>query len=212
MMEALVNSLKLGVMSSLAAAILGTAGAVGMSKSRFREMGLLENVSLVPIMVPEIILGMAYMTFFSLLNIPYGMITLIVAHTTFCVPYIFIQVKARLEGMDPSISEAALDLGARPMRMFFDITLPLIMPAVISGTLLAFAMSMDDVVITFFVTGTNTNTLPLKIFSMLKTGVTPEVNALSTLMLAVVMVVLLVGNFAPWRVLGGLFRKRRKTD
>ena len=145
--QSFFTSLKLAVLSSLAAAILGTLGAVGMAGRQFRTKGLLENVSLVPIMIPEIILGMAYLTVFTIFQIPFGMVTMVIAHTTFCVPYIFINVKARLTGLDPSIGEAALDLGASRKRMFFDITLPLILPAVASGMLLAFAMSMDDVVI-----------------------------------------------------------------
>ena len=200
--QSFFTSLKLAVLSSLAAAILGTLGAVGMAGRQFRTKGLLENVSLVPIMIPEIILGMAYLTVFTIFQIPFGMVTMVIAHTTFCVPYIFINVKARLTGLDPSIGEAALDLGASRKRMFFDITLPLILPAVASGMLLAFAMSMDDVVISFFTNGPDTNTLPLQIYSMMKMGVTPEINALCTLMLGAVF--LLVALFR-------LFRVRRKT-
>jgi spermidine/putrescine transport system permease protein len=200
--QSFFTSLKLAVLSSLAAAILGTLGAVGMAGRQFRTKGLLENVSLVPIMIPEIILGMAYLTVFTIFQIPFGMVTMVIAHTTFCVPYIFINVKARLTGLDPSIGEAALDLGASRKRMFFDITLPLILPAVASGMLLAFAMSMDDVVISFFTNGPDTNTLPLQIYSMMKMGVTPEINALCTLMLGAVF--LLVALFR-------LFRVHRKT-
>ena len=137
-------------------------------------------------MLPEIILGMAYLAFFSLLNVDFGMMTLIIAHTTFCIPYIFINVQSRLVGLDPAYVEAARDLGASQTRAFYDVTLPLIAPAITSGALLAFAMSMDDVVISFFVTGTTSNTLPLQVYSMLKLGVTPEVNALCTLMLLAV--------------------------
>ena len=193
--EALVNSLKLAVLSSGAAAILGTVGAVGMSQSHFKAKGLLENVSIIPIMIPEIILGMAYLAFFTYLKVPFGMVTLVIAHTTFCIPYIYMNVKARLAGLDPSIGEAALDLGASRLRMFFDITAPLIFPAVASGTLLAFAMSMDDVVISFFATGPNVTTLPLHVYSMLKMGVTPEINALCTLMLGVVFLVVALSRF-----------------
>ena len=157
-----------------------------MAKSRFKTKGLMENVSMIPMMLPEIILGMAYLAFFSILKIPFGMLTLIIAHTTFCVPYIYINVQSRLVGLDPSFVEAARDLGASPTKAFLDVTLPLISPAVLSGALLALAMSMDDVVISFFVTGTTSNTLPLQVYSMLKMGVTPEVNALCTLILVVV--------------------------
>lgn len=193
------NSLKLALFSSFSACVLGTMGAVGMSKRHFRTKGLLENLAIVPIMVPEIILGMAYLAFFSLLKLPFGMLTLVIAHTTFCVPYIYINVKAALTNMDPSIVEAALDLGATPSRAFFDITAPIILPAILSGTLLAFAMSMDDVVISFFATGAETSTLPLQVYSMLKMGVTPEINALCTVMLGTVFLIVALSSLVKAR-------------
>ena len=185
-MRSLKNSLVLAFSSCALSILIGTAGAVGMAKSHFKTKNLLENVSMIPMMLPEIILGMAYLAFFSLLNVDFGMMTLIIAHTTFCIPYIFINVQSRLVGLDPAYVEAARDLGASQTRAFYDVTLPLIAPAITSGALLAFAMSMDDVVISFFVTGTTSNTLPLQVYSMLKLGVTPEVNAQCTLMLLAV--------------------------
>lgn len=182
--EALGNTLILGVISSLSAGVIGTLGAFGMTKVNFKTKSAVEYVSTLPIMIPEIILGMVFMAFFSLLGLPFGMTTLILAHTAFCIPYVYMLVKARLVGMDKSLAEAALDLGAFPLRVFFDITLPLLLPAIVSGMLLAFAMSIDDVIISVFVTGVNTNTLPLKIYTQLKTGVTPKINALCTLMFA----------------------------
>lgn len=182
--EALGNTLILGVISSLSAGVIGTLGAFGMTKVNFKTKSAVEYVSTLPIMIPEIILGMVFMAFFSLLGLPFGMTTLILAHTAFCIPYVYMLVKARLVGMDKSLAEAALDLGAPPLRVFFDITLPLLLPAIVSGMLLAFAMSIDDVIISVFVTGVNTNTLPLKIYTQLKTGVTPKINALCTLMFA----------------------------
>lgn len=182
--EALGNTLILGVISSLSAGVIGTLGAFGMTKVNFKTKSAVEYVSTLPIMIPEIILGMVFMAFFSLLGLPFGMTTLILAHTAFCIPYVYMLVKARLVGMDKSLAEAALDLGASPLRVFFDITLPLLLPAIVSGMLLAFVMSIDDVIISVFVTGVNTNTLPLKIYTQLKTGVTPKINALCTLMFA----------------------------
>ena len=182
--EALGNTLILGVISSLSAGVIGTLGAFGMTKVNFKTKSAVEYVSTLPIMIPEIILGMVFMAFFSLLGLPFGMTTLILAHTAFCIPYVYMLVKARLVGMDKSLAEAALDLGASPLRVFFDITLPLLLPAIVSGMLLAFAMSIDDVIISVFVTGVNTNTLPRKIYTQLKTGVTPKINALCTLMFA----------------------------
>lgn len=195
---ALINSLILGAVSSLAAAVIGTLGAIGTVRTSFRGKGVMEYIATLPMMTPEIILGMIFLAFFSLLGLPFGMGTLILSHTAFCIPYIFMQVKARLAGMDGSYEEAARDLGAGRVRVFFDITLPMIMPGIISGMLLSFAMSFDDVVISIFVTGVSVNTLPILIYTMLKTGVTPKVNALCTLMflatLAIVILSALVGR------------------
>ena len=204
-LRSLQNSLLLAFSSCGLSILIGTAGAVGMARSRFRTQGLLENVSMIPMMMPEIILGMAYLAFFSIIRIPFGMLTLIIAHTTFCIPYIFINVQSRLVGLDPAYVEAARDLGASPTRAFYDVTLPLITPAILSGALLSFAMSMDDVVISFFVTGTTSNTLPLQVYSMLKMGVTPEVNALCTLMLLVVF-----GGIGLYYLLTTLLKKEKK--
>ena len=204
-LRSLNNSLILAFSSCGLSILIGTAGAVGMARSCFRTQGLLENVSMIPMMMPEIILGMAYLAFFSIIRIPFGMLTLIIAHTTFCIPYIFINVQSRLVGLDPAYVEAARDLGASPTRAFYDVTLPLITPAILSGALLSFAMSMDDVVISFFVTGTTSNTLPLQVYSMLKMGVTPEVNALCTLMLLMVF-----GGIGLYYLLTTLLKKEKK--
>lgn len=205
MLEALGNSLILGVLSCLVAAVIGTLGAVGLSRIHWKTKGAMEYLSILPLMIPEIILGMVLMAFFYLLNIPFGMLTLLLGHTVFCVPYILMEVKARLAGMDPSLEEAARDLGAGSFRAFRDITLPLIMPAVVSGSLLAFAMSMDDVVISIFVNGPRISTLPVKVYTQLKTGVTPEINALCTLMLAATVLILLI-----YQVVSYLLKKKNR--
>ncbi len=193
--EALFNSILLGVLSCGISAIIGTLGAVGMARVKYKSKGMMEYLSTIPIMIPEIILGMVFLVFFSMLKLPFGMTTLVIAHTTFCIPYIFMMVKARLVGIDKSLEEAARDLGAGPMRTFFDITVPLIAPAVLSGSLLAFAMSFDDVVISIFVNGPRLNTLPVKVYAQLKTGVTPEINALCTIILVVIIAVLFLFSF-----------------
>lgn len=193
--EALFNSILLGVLSCGISAVIGTLGAVGMARVKYKTKGMMEYLSTIPIMIPEIILGMVFLVFFSMLNLPFGMITLVIAHTTFCIPYIFMMVKARLVGIDKSLEEAARDLGAGPIRTFFDITMPLIAPAVLSGSLLAFAMSFDDVVISIFVNGPRLNTLPVKVYAQLKTGVTPEINALCTIILVVITAVLFLSSF-----------------
>ena len=191
LMEALKTSLILGVLSCFCAGVIGTIGAVGMARMNYKTKGIMEYVSMLPIMIPEIILGMVFLAFFSAISLPFGMTTLVIAHTTFCIPYIYMMVKARLVGMDPTLLEAARDLGASEIRAFWDITLPLIMPAVASGSLLAFAMSFDDVVISVLVTNSRINTLPIKVFSRIKFGVSPEINALSTIMLSVTLIIIL---------------------
>ena len=192
LIQALKNSLILAVSSCGVSAVIGTLGAVGLSRIHWKTKGALEYISILPLMIPEIILGMVLMAFFYMLNLPFGMLTLLIGHTVFCIPYILMEVKARLVGLDPSLEEAARDLGATSMRAFFDITLPLIMPAVASGSLLAFAMSMDDVVISIFINGPRLSTLPIKVYTQIKTGVTPEINALCTIMLAFTVGILLV--------------------
>lgn len=210
MFEALVNSIVLGLSSSLAAAVIGTLGAVGFTKIQARTKNVVEYISMLPMMTPEIILGMVFLAFFSQLNLPFGMLTLLISHTVFCVPYILMEVKARLVGMDKSLEEAAMDLGATPRRTFFDITLPLIMPAVLSGSLLAFAMSMDDVVISVFVNGPRLSTLPIKVYTQMKTGVTPEINALCTLMLVVSVGILLLYSLVRRLSGRGITKKNRE--
>lgn len=194
LLEALRNSLVLAALSSGAAGVIGTLGAVGMARVSFRSKGAVEYISTLPIMIPEIILGMVFMAFFAMLSLPFGMLTLVLGHTTFCVPYVFMMVKSSLVGIDKSLGEAAKDLGASERRAFFDITLPLITPAVVSGMLLAFAMSLDDVVISIFVTGARTNTLPIRIYTQLKSGVTPEINALCTIMLIVTFFIVVLSR------------------
>jgi len=182
MFEALRNSLVLGLMSSVTAGVVGTLSANGLARARIFGGGVMSYLSTLPIMAPEIILGMVFIVFFSLIGLPFGILTLYIAHTSFSIPYVFLMVKARLAGLEKCYEEAARDLGASGARAFIDITLPMIFPAILSGMLLAFAMSFDDVIISVFVAGVNFNTLPIKIYSQLKTGVTPKTNALCALL------------------------------
>ena len=201
MFEALLNSLILALLASLSAAVIGTLGVTGMvrmrmsgtaNKLRLTSGKIIEYLSILPIMTPEIIMGMTFLAFFSLLALPFGMFTLVIAHTAFCVPYVYILVRGRLAGLDKSYIEAARIMGATEMRAFYDITLPLVFPAVISGMLISFAMSFDDVIVSVFVAGVHTNTLPMKIYSQLKTGVTPKVNAMCTLIFLFTLILCLI--------------------
>lgn len=199
LLEALKTSLALAGMSCSAAIVIGTLGALGMARRQSRLAGLLETITVLPVMIPEIILAVAFLALFTAAGMKLGMGTLVLAHTTFCTPYIFLLVKGRLADMDTNLESAARDLGAGPVKTFFTVTLPQILPGVLSGAMLAFAMSMDDFVISFFVTGSNVNPLPLVIYSSVKTGVSPQVNALCTLMLLFVFIVLGAGLFRPAR-------------
>ena len=193
--SALKNSLILALNTSLLSAVIGTLGAYGMHFSKHKKF---EFVAILPMLIPEIILGMVFLAFFSDLHLPFGMVTLTLAHTGLCFPFVYMLVKSRLKDMDESMMEAAYTLGAGPVRTFFDIVLPYIMPSIFAGMLLSFATSMDDVILSGFVSGISTNTLPVKIYSQLKTGVTPEINALCTLM---ILVTLLLFGLAKWIIM-----------
>lgn len=187
--KALLNSVLVGVTSCILSAVIATAATLGFRKKQPAEK-IVKPISMIPIMVPEIILGMAFLVFFRFLNLPFGFITLVLAHMTFCIPYIYLQVSTRVASLDIAPTEAARMLGAGPFKAFFTITLPDLLPSILSGMFIAFAMSFDDVIISMFVVGPRFNTLPIKIYTQVKTGITPEINALCTLMLLVTVICL----------------------
>ncbi|SCN25243.1 Spermidine/putrescine-binding periplasmic protein precursor [Clostridium sp. N3C] len=193
---ALKNTLIVAVVSTILSVMLGTITAVGMYRYKFRGKGILDAVLFIPIVIPEIVMGIAMLSFFSMLkdtfNFQMGLFTLIIAHVTFSVSYVVTVVRSRLEGFDKHLEEAAMDLGATPIQTFFKVTLPVIMPGIVSGGLLAFTLSLDDVIISFFVADAGSTTLPLKVLSMVKFGVTPEINALSTIMLLITVVIVVL--------------------
>jgi len=189
MISAAINSLAIALVASLVSTALGTMAGVAMHRYRLR---LLPVLVLTPIAVPEILMGVALLIFFVLLNFTLGLVSVALAHIAFCIGFVAIVVRARLAGMDESLIEAARDCGATPWQAFRRITLPLIMPGVVAGALMAFTLSIDDFVITFFTAGAGTVTLPLQIYSMIKIAVTPEVNAVSTLLMLLTLVLILV--------------------
>ena len=176
------NTMIIAVTSMVLATIIGTLAAVGMYKYKFKGKSLIDGLLYIPVVIPEIVLGIALLTLFSNIKIPRGMLTLIIAHTTFSVPFVIFNVRARLGGYDMSIEEASMDLGAGRLRTFFEITLPVLAPGIGGGALLAFTLSIDDVIISYFVNG-QTKTFPLKVYESIRSGVAPDVNALSTLIL-----------------------------
>lgn len=193
-LAAVRNSLIVGAATTAIATVLGTMVALALGRYAFRGEGATKNLLYLPVIIPEIVIGAALVTFFGVARLRLSLTTVVIAHVVFSVSYVAIVVRARLSGFDRSLEEAALDLGARPFQTFVRVTLPLILPGVVSGALLAFTVSIDDYVITSFVAGVGATTLPLQIYSMLKVGVTPEVNAVSTLLLAVTVVLIVVAQ------------------
>ena len=191
MLVAAGNSLAIGVAVSLVSTVLGTMAGMAMYRYRLRVLPILV---LMPIAIPEILMGVSLLIFFVLLNFTLGLLSVALAHIAFCVGFVAIVVRARLAGMDESLTEAARDCGATPWLAFRHVTLPLIMPGVIAGALMAFTLSIDDFVITFFTAGAGTTTLPLQIYSMIKIAVTPEVNAVSTLLMLLTLVLIVIAS------------------
>ena len=186
-------SMRIALISASAAVVLGTLAGMALARlGAFRGRMLLAGMTTAPIVMPEVITGLSLLLLFvamqQLIGWPKGVgaVTITLAHITFCMAYVTVVVQSRLSGFDEALEEAAMDLGARPLRVFLRITLPLILPAIASGWLLAFTLSWDDLVITQFVAGPGSSTLPMVIFSKVRFGVTPDVNALATIMVLVV--------------------------
>ncbi|MCH4158186.1 MAG: ABC transporter permease [Acidaminococcaceae bacterium] len=191
-LEALTNTLIIGFFSTIISTALGTTAAIALHRYHYKFKTVINGLVYLPILIPEIVMGLSLLVLFSQAHLPLGKPTLILAHITFCVSFVVITVGARMEGMRNDLEQAASDLYATPWQTFRYITLPLIMPGIIAGALIAFTLSIDDFVISFFVAGPNSTTLPLYIYAMVKRGISPEINALSTLMMCatVSMVVL----------------------
>ncbi len=193
LLPAALLSLQIAAVAATIALVLGTLCAIALVRfRRFRGKTVLQATVSAPLVMPDVITGLALLLLFvamqSLIGWPAGrgIVTIIIAHATFCTAYVTVVVQSRLSDFDLSLEEAAMDLGANPVRVFFDITLPIIAPALVSGWLLAFTLSLDDLVISSFVSGPGSSTLPMIIFSKVKLGVSPEVNALATIIIAVV--------------------------
>jgi len=198
-LDAAFLSLRIAVVTATLATILGTMAGMALARfGRFRGRTLFSGMITSPLVMPEVITGLSLLLLFVSLHqlvgwpAQRGFSTITIAHTTFALAYVTVIVQSRLVAMDESLEEAAMDLGGRPLRVVFDITLPLIAPAMIAGWLLAFTLSLDDLVIASFVSGPGGSTLPMLIFSKIRLGVTPDINALATLIIAVVSVGVLI--------------------
>lgn len=197
-MNALYNTLVIAVLAAVISTILGTAAAIGINNFKGIKRSLITNLSNIPIINPEIVTGVSFMLMFSfagtMLGFEMGFGTVLLAHISFCVPYVILNVIPKLRQMDPAIYEAALDLGCSPLRALFKVVLPQIMPGVLSGLLMSFTYSLDDFVITYFTRGSQFQTLPIEIYTMLRRRISPTINALSTLLFVVTLAVLIFVN------------------
>lgn len=189
LMDGLKNTILLALTSTVLSIVIGTLAAFGMYRFQFRGKGLLDAMFYIPIVIPEIVLGISLMVLFSMINMSAGMLTLVIAHTTFCIPYVVFNVRASIAGFDPSLEEASMDLGRNRIGTFFHITLPLIMPGITSGAFMAFTLSIDDVIISYFTSGPSSQTLPIIVYNMTRKKLPPEVYALSTVIIIVVLLV-----------------------
>lgn len=181
--QALLNSILVAFSSALVSTVLGTMASIGVNWYKFRGKKLIQTLTYLPMVLPEVIIGISMVIFFSGIHLPLGLFTVFAAHTTFCLPFVFLMVNARLDEFDFSIVEAAHDLGATERQTMFKVVVPAIMPGILSGFLMAVTMSLEDFVITFFVSGPGSTTLPLYVYSMIRFGVSPVINSLSVIMI-----------------------------
>lgn len=195
LLEAAWHSISVAFVSAFIATILGTLGALALFRYDFSGKKLMQSLVYVLIMSPEIVMGISFLMLFVFISLPLGFTTLLIAHVTFCLPFVIVTVMARLNGFDKNIIEAAKDLGASEFVTFINIILPNIIPAIVAGFLLSLTLSFDDVIISFFVTGPDYEILPLKIYSMVKLGVKPEINALCTIMFVFTLLMVLFTQF-----------------
>ena len=193
--SAVVNSLIVATTTTTVSTVIGTLTALAMARFRFRLKTFYRVLVFMPMIIPDIVLGLALLIYFVTIGVTLGLTTIIIGHCTFLGSYVFIVVSARLAGMDQTFEEASADLGANPFVTFRRVTLPLILPGVIGGALLAFIISMDDLVITYFISGVDSTTLPVFIYGMLRRGIKPEINAIASLMILFSLVVASLGLY-----------------
>ena len=193
-LSSLLNTLIVALIASVVSTILGTAAAIGIHNMRSLPRRLIMTVNNIPILNPEIVSGVSLMLLFKFANFDFGYVTLVLAHISFCVPYVILNVMPKLRQMNTTLCEAAMDLGCNQMQVFSKVVIPEILPGIISGFLMSFTYSIDDFVISYFTYGPTSQTLSITIYSMTRRKVSPEVNALSAILFLVVLTVLLIVN------------------
>ncbi|MGA0532472.1 ABC transporter permease [Hansschlegelia sp. KR7-227] len=193
-------TVRVGILSATLATVLGTMAAVTLTRMRrFRGRTLFSGMIYAPLVMPEVITGLSMLLLFVAVGFERGFVTLVIAHVTFSMCFVAVVVQSRLVTFDRSLEEAAMDLGCTPAKTFFVITLPIIAPAIVSGWMLAFTLSIDDLVISQFTTGPGATTLPMQIYSMVRRGVTPEINAICTILIAIVTTGVIIASIATKR-------------
>lgn len=202
MLHALRNSLVVALITTAISTVIGTATAIALARYRFRGRGVYGGFLLLPMMMPDIVLGIGLLIFFVTLGMQLSLLTIVIGHCTFLTSYVFIIVQARIAGLGPALEEASADLGASEWVTLRKVLLPQLAPGILGGALLAFVISMDDLVITYFIAGTDNTTLPVFIFGMIRRGVKPEINAIATLIILASVVLAALG----------LWLRSRKTD
>lgn len=198
--DALVYSLVIAVLATVISVVIGVLGAIGLKKFEFRTKKFINMMIYVPIIVPEIVLAVAMLIIFMTIGVSLGMGTILIGHCTFCIPYAVFTIKGRISGDNETLEEASMDLGANRLQTFFKVTVPSIMPGVMSAAFLSFTLSIDDVVMSNLLAGARQSTLPVLILSLNRTGITPDVNALTSVMIGIMVLGLIVTN---------IMRKRR---
>jgi spermidine/putrescine transport system permease protein len=192
--QAMVQSLKIAFIASLVATAMGSLVAIALSRYRFRGGAIVNLLLVLPLTTPEICLGSSLLTLFLTRGVRLGFITILIAHVMFCVSFVALTVKARIRGFDWTLEDAAMDLGANPTKTFLRVTLPLIIPGILAAFLLSFALSIDDFIITYFVSGPSTTTFPVRIFGQSRTATPPQINVLASMILFGSIIVLAVGT------------------
>jgi spermidine/putrescine transport system permease protein len=192
LLEALHNSLIVATASTVLSVGLGTAGAFLLQRYRYRLGSVIATLVVLPMVVPEVILGVSLLILFVTVGMELGYVTIVISHVTFCFPFVMAAVQARLAGLDPSLEEAALDLGATPWQAFTTVLIPYVMPAIVAGALMSFTLSLDELIVTYFTASASTRTLPLEIFGRVKKGLDPSLNAVSTVFILVTTAMVIV--------------------
>jgi spermidine/putrescine transport system permease protein len=204
LIRSLNNSLYVGIASTVLSVILGTAGAWLLYRYRFPAARLVQTLVFIPMIIPEVIMGVSLLILFVALQVELGYATIIISHVTFCFPFVMVAVQARLAGLDPSLEEAALDLGATPQNAFRRVLIPYLMPAIISGALMSFSLSLDELIVTYFTASAGTRTLPLEIFGRIKKGLDPTLNAISTVFIIATVALLVMSEVLKRRSSSGV--------